>query len=117
ISRVIRVTATNAAIFTTALAAQTGIALVSSAFFSDSFDSAMGPYQLSKSSTNGSLSCMSRVVYVASRIINGSVFLGPTAVLDGNTYAISGKTRNDLNADVPDATLPAMPMPFTLPGP
>jgi hypothetical protein len=115
ISRVVQVTTTNAALSNVALAAQKGISLAYSGVFSDSFDSSTGPYQANNSGARGALSCMSGTVNVANRIIKGDILLGPGATLDGNTFSISGKIRQDLNVDSPDAVAPVMPMPFRLP--
>ena len=125
LSRAVRVTTTNAALFTVGMAAKYNIDLKGNNINSDSFNSANtnlstgGMYDSTKASTNGDLASIQGIVNVGNANINGSVLLGPTASETQlkNGY-VSGGVTNDFNVDFADVVLPAgapLPAPVGVP--
>ena len=120
ISRVVRVTTTNAPVFNVAMAAKLNIDFKGNGIATDSFNSALptlssnGMYVSTMTSTNGDVASIGGIVNVGNGTVNGSVFLGPTAsdnVLANGT--ITGGVTNDFNVDFPDVVLPKLtPLPL-----
>lgn len=129
ISRVVRVTTTNAPVFNVAMGAKLNIDFKGNGIATDSFNSALpmlssnGMYVSTMTSTNGDVASIGGIVNVGNGTVNGSVFLGPNAsdsVLANGT--ITGGVTNDFNVDFPDVVvpnvnwLPAVALPLTVDG-
>jgi hypothetical protein len=115
LSRTIRLTTTNAALFSTALAAKQNIDLKGNGVGTDSFNSALpnlsnnGVYDPTKTSTNGDVASIGGVVNVANADVHGKVLLGPTATDSiGSNGEVTGGTHNDFNVDFWDVVVPAI---------
>src|SRR5579859_5888646 len=113
ISRTIRVTTTNAGLFTVGMAAKYNINLNGSGIATDSFNSSnptlstAGMYDPTKTSTNGDVASVYGLVNVGNSTINGQLLLGPTAsdaVLKNGT--VTGGVYNDFNVEFEDVVLP-----------
>lgn len=113
LTRVIRVSTTNAPLFSVAGAARSGIDLKGNNINTDSFNSALtnlstnGRYDSTKTSTNGDLASITGIVNVGNANVNGSVSLGPTAtdsILANGS--VSGGVANDFNVEFEDVVLP-----------
>jgi hypothetical protein len=114
--RVVRVTTTNAPLFSAVLAARYTINLGGNSMFTDSFNSLLasesdnGRYpvnDLSKTSTNGDVASFEGLVNVANTTINGQLLLGPTASdsISANGK-ITGGITNDFNYEFEDVVMP-----------
>ncbi len=125
LSRVVRVTTINAALFNVGMATKYNINLNGNNVSSDSFNSAntnlstAGQYDPAKTSTNGDMASVQGIVNVGNANINGSVLLGPTASETQlkNGY-VSGGITNDFNVEFPDVVLPPgnpLPAPLGIP--
>ena len=113
LQRVLRVTTTNAPLFSVPVGARFGIDLKGNNVGSDSFNSALtnlstgGRYDPAKTSTNGDIASVSGIVNVGNANINGSVLLGPTGTdnIQNNGY-VTGGTSQDFNFEFEDVVLP-----------
>lgn len=113
LTRVVRVTTTNAPLFSVAAAARFGIDLKGNNINTDSFNSSLtnlstnGRYDPTKTSTNGDIATISGIVNVGNANINGSVSLGPTATdsIQANGY-VTGGVSQDFNVEFEDVVLP-----------
>lgn len=115
LSRVVRVTTTNAPLFNVAMAAKLNIDFKGNGIATDSFNSALptlssnGMYVSTMTSTNGDVASIGGIVNVGNGSVNGSVLLGPTAsdsILANGT--ITGGVSNDFNVDFPDVVVPSL---------
>ena len=113
ISRAVKVkTSQIQSVFNVAFAAVNLIQLNGSGIASDSWNShnpAMstnGQYDPSKTSTNGNVASVQGAVDLGNHIINGSLYLGPTATYN-NSGTVNGTVYTDFNVNFPDVTLPA----------
>src|SRR2546421_6173890 len=90
ISRVLRVTITNAPLFSAAVATKSNITMVAGrerGVFADSFDSrdpnhsdrGYYPADAHKTTTNGDVACLSGTVLIGADTIHGDLLLGPKA--------------------------------------
>jgi hypothetical protein len=129
VHRTVRVTTSEAALFTVALGAKHGIDFSGNGTMTDSFNSTNanfstnGLYYPALANTNGDIASIAGIVNVANGDINGKVQLGPTATNSiGSNGAVTGGTYNDFNVDfwdvlLPQATwLPATSNPQTIDG-
>ncbi len=117
VSRVLRVTTTNAPLFSTALASRLQIDTANQGFstYSTNWNSALR--------FNGNVACLFGFVNIRFGHIFGDVLLGSTAQLEEGTNQLSGgnsKLYTDFNSDFPDVTAPstagwsaALPPPYT----
>jgi hypothetical protein len=109
LARVIQARTTNTPLFTLALGAKLNIDMKGNGLTTDSFDSGKtnlsinGIYDLSRASTNGDIASLGGEVNLGNHVINGDLYLGPTAAGGGN---VLGTTYHDFNADFPDVVLP-----------
>ncbi len=117
LSRVLRVTITNAPLFSAAVAAKSNITMSAGregGVFADSFDSrdakhsdsGFYPDDTHKITTNGDVACLSGTVMIGTDVIHGDLLLGPSTRV--GPIAVSGKISKDFNVDFPD-----VPPPFT----
>src|SRR5436190_769640 len=116
LKRVVRVTTTNAALFSAVLAAKYNINLGGNGMFTDSFNSSFisqsdnGRYpvnDLSKTSTNGDVASFEGLVNVANTDIKGQLLLGPTAGYSVSANgSVTGGVTNDFNYEFEDVVLP-----------
>jgi hypothetical protein len=113
LTRVLKVTTTNAPLFSVPAGARNGIDLRGNNVDTDSFNSALtnlstdGRYDAAKTSTNGDLASIAGIVNVGNANINGSVLLGPTAsdsILANGS--VTGGTSQDFNFEFEDVVLP-----------
>jgi hypothetical protein len=115
LSRVLRVTITNAPLFTAALAAKSNITMMASregGVLTDSFDSqdpkhsdrGNYPADTHKTMTNGDVACLSGTVMIGSDVIHGDLLLGPLTRIGPN--GVFGKVSRDFNVDFPDVPPP-----------
>jgi len=113
LTRVVRLTTTNAPLFNAALAVKLNINFQGNGVATDSFDSSNpafstnGRYDASKASTNGSIASTSGLINVGNGDVNGAVLLGPTATDTlGSQGTITGGVKNDFNYEFEDVILP-----------
>jgi len=112
VSRVVRVATTNIPLFSVSLAARTNITMTGNGVSTDSFDSSNsglstnGHYDSSKTSTNGDVASLYGTVNLGGHGIEGNLYLGPTATLNGNGSSVSGKVYTDFNTDFPQVVPP-----------
>lgn len=113
ISRTIRVTTTNASLFTVGMAAKYNINLNGSGIATDSFNSAnptlstAGMYDPTKTNTNGDIASVYGLVNVGNSTINGELLLGPTASDSvSKNGTVTGGVVNDFNVEFEDVVLP-----------
>jgi hypothetical protein len=112
LTRVVRVTTTDAGLFRAGLATKYNLDLKGNNIESDSFNSmnpslsTFGQYDPSKTSTNGDIASIGGIVNVGNATVNGSVLLGPTASETMNNGLITGGITNDFNVEFPDVVLP-----------
>jgi hypothetical protein len=114
ISRVIRVTTTNAGLFTVGMAAKYNINFNGNGIATDSFNSSLptlssnGYYTPTLTSTNGDVASVGGLVNVGNGDVNGEVLLGPTATDSvSKNGTVSGGVYNDFNVEFADVVLPA----------
>jgi hypothetical protein len=117
LTRVVRVTTTNAPLFSAVLAAKYNISLGGNSMFTDSFNSLIaaqsenGRYPVdypSRTSTNGDVASFGGLVNVANTSINGQLLLGPTASdYLGPSGVVTGGITNDFNYDFEDVVMPS----------
>src|ERR1044071_563807 len=114
ISRVIRVTTTNAGLFTVGMAAKYNINFNGNGIATDSFNSSLptlssnGYYTPTLTSTNGDVASVGGLVNVGNGDVNGEVLLGPTATDSVSKHGtVSGGVFNDFNVEFADVVLPA----------
>jgi hypothetical protein len=117
LTRVVRVTTTNAPLFSAVLAAKYNINMGGNGMFTDSFNSLLqsesdnGRYPIGftppRTSTNGDVASFGGLVNVANANINGQLLLGPTATdsISGNGQVTGGVT-NDFNFEFEDVVMP-----------
>ena len=116
LTRVLRVTTTNAALFSAVLAAKFNINLGGNSMYTDSFNSLYanqsdnGRYpvnDLSKTSTNGDVASFEGLVNVANTDIKGQLLLGPSAGYSISANgSITGGVTNDFNYEFEDVVMP-----------
>jgi hypothetical protein len=116
LTRVVKVTTTNAPVFSAALAAKLNIDFSGNGVFTDSFDSSNpllsdnGRYPVlypTRTSTNGDVASVGGLVNVGNGKINGQLLLGPTASdAIGANGLVTGGIYNDFNVEFPDVVLP-----------
>src|SRR6267378_2019060 len=112
LSRVVRVATTNVPLFNVSLAARTNITLSGNGVSTDSFDSSStnlstnGRYDPSKTSTNGDIAVLYGTAKLGNHNINGDLYLGPTANVNGSRNQVSGNIYTDFNSDFPAVVLP-----------
>ena len=115
LSRVLRVTTTNAPLFSAAVAAKSNITMTAgrdAGVFADSFDSRNTkhsddghyPDDTTKTMTNGDIACLSGTVMIGKDVIRGDLLLGPSTKIGPNE--VSGQVSRDLNVDFPDVQPP-----------
>jgi len=114
--RVVRVTTTNAPLFSAVLAAQYNIKLGGNTMFTDSFNSSNtnqsdnGRYPLNypnRTSTNGDVASLLGLVNVGNATVNGTLLLGPTASDNiGPNGVVTGGITNDFNYNFEDVVMP-----------
>ncbi len=98
--------------FTVALGAVTNINMNGNKLITDSYNSTnsalstAGQYDSSKTSTNGSIASVGGIVNIGNHIIDGNLYLGPTATYSSGTNQIDGTIYHDYNIQFPPATLP-----------
>ncbi len=115
LSRAVRVTTTNAPLFSAALVGIYGINFNGNGVGTDSFNSANtnlstnGQYDPSRTSTNGDVASVFGILNVGNGDVNGTVYLGPTAtnMLNQNNGTITGGISNDFNVEFERVVLPA----------
>lgn len=113
LTRVLRITTTNAPLFTAALVAINNINLAGNGVTVNSFNSAdpnlstNGRYDSSKTSTNGDVASVNGIVNVANAQVYGDVLLGPTGTdsISANGL-VTGNTYNDFNINLEDVVVP-----------
>jgi hypothetical protein len=125
IARTIRVTTTNAGLFTVGMAAKYNIDLKGNGIATDSFNSmnptlsTAGQYDPTKTSTNGDVASVFGLVNVQNANINGELLLGPTASDSINNGTVTGGIYKDFNVEFEDVILPTTtwlpPSPFQYP--
>lgn len=117
LTRVVRVTTTNAPLFSAALAARYNINLGGNSMYTDSFDSSNlslsenGRYPVdyvsTRTSTNGDVASFGGLVNVANTDIKGQLLLGPTASdTIGANGVVTGGITNDFNYEFEDVVVP-----------
>ena len=115
LSRAVRVTTTNAPLFSAGLVGIYGINFNGNGVGTDSFNSAntnlstSGQYDPSKTSTNGDVASVFGILNVGNGDVNGTVYLGPTATnqLNPQNGTITGGISNDFNVEFERVVLPA----------
>ena len=116
LTRMLRVTTTNTALFSVGMAAKESINFTGNGVTTDSFNSAdpnlseNGMYPLdypSRRSTNGDVASIGGLINVGNANVNGTLYLGPTASdnMGANGY-ISGGVSNDFNVEFEDVIVP-----------
>ncbi len=115
LTRVIRVTTTNAPLFSAAMAALLNIDFRGNGVNTDSFDSGNpslsndGRYDPTRTSTNGDVASVGGIINIGNGNINGDVLLGPTASDSINSQGtVSGSISNDFNVEFEDVVFPEM---------
>lgn len=114
VTRAIKVSTTNAPLFTGVLCAEDGILMNGNNVNSDSFNSAdpnlsnNGSYDPTRTSTNGDIASIYGIVDVGNANINGDVLLGPEATLRsiGPNGVVTGGVAYDFNFAFPEVLLP-----------
>jgi hypothetical protein len=117
LARVIRVTTTNAPLFSAVLAAKYNINMGGNGMFTDSFNSLIptesdnGRYPIGftppRTSTNGDVASFGGLVNVANSSINGQLLLGPTATDSiSSNGQVTGGVTNDFNFEFEDVVMP-----------
>jgi hypothetical protein len=114
VSRRVRVQVTSQQMspFTVALGAVTNINMNGNKLITDSYNSTNsllntgGQYDSSKTSTNGSVASVGGIVNVGNHIIDGNLYLGPTASYASGSNQIMGAIYHDYNVQFPPAKLP-----------
>ena len=114
LSRTIRVTTTNAPLFTVGMAAKYNINFNGNGVATESFNSALptlssnGYYTPTLTSTNGDIASVAGLVNVGNGNVYGEVLLGPTATdTVSKNGLVTGGVYNDFNVEFPDVVLPA----------
>jgi hypothetical protein len=109
----VRVTTTNAPLFSAALVGIYGINFSGNGVGSDSFNSTKtnlstnGQYDQSKASTNGDVASVFGIINVANGDVKGTVYLGPTATNQlSKNGTITGGVSNDFNVEFERVVLP-----------
>lgn len=113
LSRTVRVTTTNAPLFSAGLIGIYGINFNGNGVGSDSYNSTKtnlstnGQYDPSKVSTNGDIASVFGIVNVANGDVKGTVYLGPTATDQlSKNGTITGGVSNDFNVEFERVVLP-----------
>lgn len=113
IARKVRVTTGQMqSVFNVAFAAVNNIQFNGNGVVTDSWNShdpnksTNGQYDSSKTGTNGNVASVQGLVNIGNHTINGSLYLGPTAVYAGGG-TITGNIYNNYNVNFTDVTLPA----------
>jgi hypothetical protein len=117
LTRVVRVTTTNAPLFSAVLAAKYNIDMGGNTMFTDSFNSSNPnqsengrypvDYLTTRTSTNGDVASVQGLVNVANANINGQLLLGPTASDSiSKNGAVTGGVTNDFNYEFEDVVMP-----------
>jgi hypothetical protein len=113
LSRVVRVTTTNAPLFSAGLVGIYGINFNGNGVGSDSFNSARtnlstgGQYDPLKTSTNGDVASVFGIVNVGNGDVKGNVYLGPNATNElSKNGTITGGVSNDFNVEFERVVLP-----------
>jgi|ERR1051326_3168133 hypothetical protein len=112
LSRTVCVLTTNVPLFNVSLAARTNIDMSGNGVSADSFNSSdpnlstNGLYTSSKAGTNGDIAVLYGSLKLGNHNVEGDVFLGPTASLNGGTNQVSGNIHTDYNYDFPDVAAP-----------
>lgn len=113
LSRTVRVTTTNAPLFTAALVGIYGINFGGNGVGSDSFNSTKtnlstnGQYDQSKAGTNGDIASVFGIINVANGDVKGTAYLGPTATNQlSKNGTITGGVSNDFNVEFERVVLP-----------
>ncbi len=111
--RTVKVTTTNAPLFSAGMVGIYGINLNGNGVASDSFNSANtnlssnGMYDPLKTSTNGDVASVFGIVNVGNANIYGSVYLGPTATNSiAHNGLVTGGISNDFNVEFESVVLP-----------
>jgi hypothetical protein len=112
LKRVLRVATTNVPLYNVALAARTNATMSGNSTSTDSFNSTNpnlstnGCYISSRASTNGDVAVEYGNLDLGNHNISGSVYLGPTATMNGGASQVSGQIHTDFNSDFPNAVAP-----------
>jgi hypothetical protein len=112
LSRVVRVTTSNAPVFNVAFGTIGSISMNGNSVAVDSFNSSNtnlstnGRYDPTKTSTNGNVASVNGPVSFGNDTIEGNLYLGPTATLTSSSNNITGTVYNDSNVTYPDVALP-----------
>jgi hypothetical protein len=110
--RVIKIATTNVPLFNVSMAARTNIVMSGNGVSTDSYDSGNtnlstnGRYDSTKAGTNGDVAILYGNLNLGNHAVQGDVFLGPTATMNGNTSQVSGNVYHDFNSDFPQVVLP-----------
>ncbi len=108
LSRTVKVTTTNAALFSAALVGINGINFSGNGVNTDSFNSTNGIYNPTNANSNGDIASVFGIINVANGDVHGTVYLGPTATNQlGSNGEITGGVCNDFNVDFESVALPA----------
>jgi hypothetical protein len=114
LSRTVKVTTTNAPLFSVGLVGINGIVFSGNNVATDSFNSANtnfstnGQYDPAKASTNGDIASVFGIVNVGNGNVNGKVYLGPTATNSiSQNGIVTGGVANDFNVEFEQVVLPA----------
>ena len=118
LTRVLRVTTTNAPLFSAVLAARYNINMGGNSMFTDSFNSSNPnlsengrypvDYLTTRTSTNGDVASFEGLVNVANTDIKGQLLLGPTASdTVGANGVVTGGVTNDFNYEFEDVVMPS----------
>lgn len=114
LSRTVKVTTTNAPLFSAGMVGIYGINLNGNGVASDSFNSgntnlsSNGMYDPLKTSTNGDVASVFGIVNVGNANVYGTVYLGPTATNSiANNGIVTGGISNDFNVEFERVVLPS----------
>lgn len=112
ISRQVKVTTLKLGLINVPFGAVNSIQFNGNGVFSDSWNShdpnlsTGGRYDSNKTSTNGSVASVDGLVNIGNHIINGNLYLGPTASYSSGANQILGTIYTDYNVQFPDVVLP-----------
>ena len=112
ISRRVKVTTLKLGLINVAFAAKHNIDFNGNGIATDSWNShdpnlsTGGHYDPSKTSTNGSVAGIDGFVNIGNHIIDGDLYLGPTATYSSGTNQVLGTIHRDSNMQFPDVVVP-----------